>query len=149
LSKTFDGQTDQKEKWYGTDYRVRPIDAPTMQSWNQPLAPNKLKIDFPRPNVFIPSESGLRVKIKPSRTVSASSRTFEARLTPIRPPRVIRDDGPDGRWKVYFKEDDRFGLPKAFVIFQILTSVVFESPKKAALSNLLEICIADKLVGEA
>ena len=145
LSKAFEGQTDQKEKWYGTDYRVRPIPDSAMKTWKQPIAPNKLKIDFPKPNPFIPSEAGLQVKIQPSPQESAASRTFESRLTPIRPPRVIRDDGPDGRWKVYFKEDDRFGLPKAFVIFQILSNEVFGTSKKAALSNLLEICISDRL----
>ena len=145
LSKSFEGQTDQKEKWYGTDYRVRRIPDSTMDTWRRPVAPNKLKIDFPKPNAFIPSEAGLQVKIPKPPTELAANRSFESRLTPIRPPRVIRDDGPNGRWKVYFKEDDRFGLPKAFVIFQILSSNVFANAKKAALSNLLEVCVADKL----
>jgi insulysin len=145
MSKSFEGQTNQKEKWYGTDYRVRPIPEATMDAWKRPVASNKLKIDFPKPNPFIPSEAGLQVRIPKPPTIFAADRTFESRLTPIRPPKLIRDDGTDGRWKVYFKEDDRFGLPKSFVIFQILSSNVFSNARKAALSNLLEICLADKL----
>ena len=91
LSKAFEGQTDKKEQWYGTDYRVRPIPQTT------------------------------------------------------EPPRIIRDDGKDGRWTVYFKEDRIFGKPKGFVIFEILTNELFSSPKSAALANLYEITVTDKL----
>jgi hypothetical protein len=49
------------------------------------------------------------------------------------------------RWKVYFKQDDRFGKPKAYLIFQVLTKEVFASPTNAALANLFELCASDRL----
>jgi insulysin len=145
ISKGFEGQTDRKEKWYGTDYRVRPLPDVTLAAWKKPVDPKKLKLDFPKPNIFIPSESGLVARIPAPPKDVAASRTFESRMEPVRSPRVIRDDGPDGKWKVYYKEDDRFGLPKGYIVFQILSPEVFASSKKAALTNLLEICIEDKL----
>lgn len=144
LSKTFENQTDQKEKWYGTDYRVRPIPSTTLDRWTNCVRPSQLKIDYPKPNPFIPSESGLRVKIPPP-AKNGERRTFESRMVPIPPPTVIRDDGPDGRWTVHYKQDDRFGQPKAFMIFQILTKEVFSTPLRAALANFYEISVADRL----
>ena len=41
--------------------------------------------------------------------------------------------------------DDRFGQPKAFVIFQLLSKEPYSSAKNAALSNLYEFCLSDKL----
>jgi insulysin len=145
LSKSFEGMTDRKEEIYGTLYRVRPVSEQALQQWNNPTPAKQLRMDFPRPNPFIPTEIGLRVKVPPSadiRQERASDRTFESRLTPMSPPRKIRQDD---KWTVYFKEDDRFGKPKAYVILQILTKQVFATAQRAALSNLLEISIADRL----
>jgi insulysin len=151
LSKTFEGQTDAKEKWYGTAYRVRPIPSSTLELWRRGVSPRLLRIDFPRPNPFLPREAGLRVKHPPQDdnssgdTASSSreaARSFESRMTPPVPPRIIRDDG---RWTVHFKEDDRFGQPKGYLIFQILTQDPYSSAKRAALSNLYEVCVSDRL----
>jgi len=38
-----------------------------------------------------------------------------------------------------------YGQPKAFVIFELLTKEVYSSAKAAALSNMYEFCVADKL----
>jgi insulysin len=146
LSKTFEGRTDRKERWYGTDYNVRPIPDSILNRWKNCEQPKKLNMNFPKPNPFIPSEAGLRVKYMPAVTADKMRRkSFEERMIPITPPRIIRDDGPDGRWTVYFKQDDRFGKPKGFVVFQILTKGVFSSPMSAALADLYEICVADRL----
>jgi len=145
LSKSFESATDKKEKWYGTDYRVRPIPSSVIDQWKDPTSPRKLQIDFPPPNQFIPSETGLHVRNAAAKTLKASERTFESRMTPLVPPRVIRDDGVDGRWTVYFKEDDRFGLPKAYVVMHVLTREAFSSSKNAALANLYELCVSDRL----
>jgi insulysin len=144
MSKTFEGKTDKQEKWYGTNYSVRPVPPVTLEKWRNPATAKSLKIDFPRPNAFIPTEAGMRVRIPP-RKESTVVRDLQTRLTPIPPPSIVREDGPGGRWTVHFKEDDRFGQPKAFVIFQLLTPEVFSSPKNAALSNLYEICVSDRL----
>ena len=142
-SKTFEGLSDQRERWYGTDYRVRQIPESTLKSWTECPPARKLKMAYPKPNAFIPSEAGLVVKQIPLRQVL--ERTFESKLESVPPPRVIRDDGPEGRWTVYYKQDDRFGLPKAYLIFQILTKEVQSTAEGAALGNLFELCISDRL----
>jgi insulysin len=145
LSKTFENETDKMEKWYGTAYRVRPIPAAMLEKWRFAVRAEGIKVDFPRPNQFIPTEYGLRVLRVPAETSKAAKRTFESRMLQVPPPKILRDDGPDGSWRVYFKQDDRFGLPKGYIVFQVVTSEAFSSPKRAALANLFEICIADRL----
>ena len=145
MSKTFVGATKDKEEWYGTDYSVEAIPQSTLMKWRNSAKPKSLGIDFPKPNVFIPSEDGLKVKFPPPAVDRLRKRTFEERIKPLPAPQVIRDDGPNGKWTVYFKPDKRFGQPKAFVIFQLLTSEVYSSAKNAALSNFYEFCVTDKL----
>lgn len=144
LSKSFKGETNQVEEWYGTNYRVDPISEATMERWRNGIQPQKLGISYPKPNPFIPSEQGLQVKFPSSKSANRP-RTFEDRMAAIPPPRIIRDDGSDGRWTVYYKADDKFGQPKAFVIFQLLTKEVYSSAKAAALSNMYEFSLTDKL----
>jgi insulysin len=142
MSKSFDGLTDQQEKWYGTDYRIREVPPSTLAKWQNCEAPKKLKLDFPKPNPFIPSEEGLAVKIPRPKNGEAKKRTFEEKMQPVPPPKVVRDDG---RWTVYFKQDDRFGKPNGFLIFQLLTKEVFANPTNAALANMFELCVTDRL----
>lgn len=145
ISKSFQGRTDKKEKWYGSDYSVEPIPKSTMDQWMQAAKPQSLELDFPRPNQFIPSEAGLKIKYPPTPKDRFRKRSFEERIAPLPPPKIIRDDGPEGRLTVYYKPDDRFGQPKAFVVFQLLTKEVSSSAKKAALANMYEFSLTDKL----
>lgn len=144
LSKGFEPLADKKERWYGTKYRVSPITKSTLDRMRSPVDASMLDITYPKPNKFIPSEEGLRVKRPPPKKTN-SKRTFEARMTPVPPPRIIRDDGPAGRWTVYFKEDDRFDQPKAFVVLELLTKEAYSSPKRAALAKLYQESATDRL----
>lgn len=143
VSKTFDGQTTLRERWYGTNYNVKPIPETMLSSWRDCATPNKLRLAFPTQNQFIPSEAGLRVKIIPSSPLKAT--TIEEKLRPQEAPRLIRDDGEDGQWQVYFKEDAVFGKPQGYVVFQVLTKDVYRSSMNAALASFYEICVSDKL----
>lgn len=145
LLQSFQGKTNKKEKWYGTDFSVESVSGSTMERWEQPPSPASIGLDFPRPNKFIPSEMGLEVKYPPASIDRFRKRSFEEKIAPLPPPEIIRDDGSEGRWTVYYKADNRFGQPKAFVIFQLLTKEVSSSAKKAALANLYEFAVSDKL----
>lgn len=145
VSKTFEDKLNKKEKWYGTKYAISPVSLSTLSQWMNCKRASDLGVDYPRQNVFIPSEEGLRVK-KPISDTGSASMTMEERLTPVAPPILIRDDGPDGKWTVYFKQDDRFGQPKAYIIFELLTKDVYASPEKAALASLYQVSANDKLV---
>ncbi len=145
MSKTFEGKANKREKWYDTKYSVKPVSASLSNQWNNCASAKSLGIDYPGPNPFIPSEDGLRVKkpVKNSETLETLS--FEERMKPITPPTIIRDDGDGGRWTVYYKQDDRFGKPKAIAIFQLLTKEVYDSPKSAILSKLYQVAVSDRL----
>lgn len=145
FSKSFEGKTNQSEKWYGTAYSSKPISAESLEKWNNCYSASNVGMSFPGKNQFIPSEAGLRVKKPVKKVNEAKSRSFEERMKPITPPTLIRDDGIDGRWSVHFKQDDRFGEPKAFFIFQLLTSKCYSSPKSAVLAQLYQTCAIDSL----
>ena len=144
MSKGFEPLADKREKWYGTKYRVTPVTQETLDRMRSPVDAAMLDIVYPKPNLFIPSEEGLRVKRPPAKKKNAK-RSFESRMTPVPPPKIIRNDGPEGRWLVYFKEDDRFDQPKAFVVLQLLTKEVYSSPKRAVLAKLYQECATDSL----
>jgi insulysin len=141
FSKSFEGQTSQTEEWYGTAYNVKPVSMSALMKWNNP---SSFPLFYPRKNIFIPSESGLKVNRKPKK-VDQKALTFEEKIKRIPPPTIIRDDGDEGRWTVHFKEDDRFGKPKAFLIFQLLTDELYSSPTKAVLGMLYQQCAGDKM----
>lgn len=146
LSKDFEGKANRAEKWYGTKYGVRMISAATKDKWANSVRADLLGIAFPKPNKFIPAEKGLRVKAKAAGQVGDTrARSFEAKMKPAKPPSLIRDDGDEGRWTVYFKQDSTFDEPKAFLIFQLLTEKVYSSALQAALASLYQSAATDVL----
>lgn len=52
-SKTFEGKTDAKEKYYGTDYKVENFSLELIEKLKNPGINENLK--FPEPNEFIPT----------------------------------------------------------------------------------------------
>lgn len=147
VSKTLSVKAKKTEKWYGTKYNVSPVSMAVLNKWSNCQKAATLGIGYPRPNIFIPDEKGLVVK-KPVKDVDKVNKPvpLEERLKPIPPPTVIRDDGEGGKWTVYFKQDEKFGQPKAYAIFQLLTKDVYATPEKAALASLYQVSANDKLV---
>ena len=145
VSKSFEGKTEKSEKWYGTGYNVKRIPEQTLSAWKMSEQAPALGIYLPRPNPFIPSEKGLQVKAKVDRRQLSKSLSFEDRVKPIKPPTLILDGKDGSRWKIYYKQDDRYGQPKAYVIFELLTSEAYSSAKNVVLSQLYELCLNDSL----
>jgi insulysin len=141
VSKSFSGKTDATEKWYGTEYRVRAVPRTTLDRWQNCEPARSLRIDFPSPNKFIPSEAGLQVKYPPNGS-SARKKSFDELIVAPAPPRLVRGDD---RWTVYFKEDRQFGKPKAYVVLQLQTKEPYASPKNAAMASLYELSVTDSL----
>ncbi|GKY92409.1 hypothetical protein MPSEU_000211500 [Mayamaea pseudoterrestris] len=141
ISKDFEGKTTQQEVWYGTKYRARRIDDKMLENWRDAAPARTMQIDYPKPNRFIPSEAGLRVKLPVQKPIN-QKQTFEAKLRAPTAPWIIRDDD---RWTVYFKPDEQFGQPKGYVIMELVTSDVFSTPAKAATGNLFELAVSDRL----
>lgn len=146
VSKSFDGRNNKYEKWYGTRYNVKPISASSFSQWTNCRRASDLGFGYPRPNVFIPEEKGLRLK-KPVKKKDETNGALSIadRLKPILPPQVIRDDGDGGRWTVYYKQDETFGQPKAYAVFELLTKDAYSTAKKAALASLYQVSANDRL----
>eukprot|EP00956_Cyclotella_meneghiniana_P027144 scaffold60314_cov74-Cyclotella_meneghiniana.AAC.3 len=98
FSKSFQGKTKQVEKWYGTEYNIRSIPVSTLMVWENCAPAERFGMAYPRENVFIPSESGLRLKKNVKTNDNPKALTFDEKMKPITPPSVIRDDGKEGRW---------------------------------------------------
>ena len=86
---------DQKEKWYGTSYSYQDIPNSLLQS----LGSIKLNDNFhlPHPNEFIPSQFSILGKKSES---------------PLTHPYLIKDNE---KVQVWFKQDDRFEVPKGSI----------------------------------
>jgi len=141
VSKSFLGLTDKVEPVYGTEYRNRPISESLLKLWDSAEAASRLGMDYPRRNVFLPTESGLAFRGKMV-LAETGSRGLEERMTPVPPPEVIRSDS---RWTVRFKQDNKFGKPKAYLIFELVTGEAFVNAKDAALSQFYTVAATDAL----
>ena len=145
LSKSYEGKTDRVEKWYGTAYRVTPLSLSTQMQWKNCNSSSNLGIEFPKPNPFIPSEEGLRLKRQVDRKKLSMALSFDDRIKPLVAPVLIKNKNENSRWSIWFKQDDRYGQPKAYVIFELVTPDAYSSPTNAVLSQLYDICLNDSL----
>lgn len=99
---------DQQEKWYGTPYRVDPLEPAYLEHLKN-LAPNP-DLALPEPNVFIPDSFDVEKK-----TVD----------TPLKFPHLIRNQK---QLKVWYKKDDTFWTPKADVRLYFQAPITYASP---------------------
>ncbi|KAH7911404.1 Metalloenzyme, LuxS/M16 peptidase-like protein [Hygrophoropsis aurantiaca] len=115
----------QKEKWYGTGYRVeRWQEAFTQQA----QAPNDIvELYLPGPNEFIPSN--LEVDKRDT-------------SEPLKRPHLIRQTPLSTVWH---KKDDQFWLPKANVVMEIRSPMANSSPRAAVLTRLFSELVGDAL----
>ena len=99
VSQDFPGGWDQKEKWYGTEYKSSKIPEDFLSqirdAFENPTRPAELH--FPRKNQFIPA----RLEVEKKEIA-----------TPQKAPNIIRDD--EGV-RIWHKKDDQFWVPKANV----------------------------------
>ncbi|KFQ81962.1 Insulin-degrading enzyme, partial [Phoenicopterus ruber ruber] len=94
VSKSFEGKTDQTEDWYGTQYKQEAI---SDEKWQNADLNGKFKL--PMKNEFIPTN----FEILP----------LEKDATQY--PALVKDTAMS---KLWFKQDDKFFLPKACLNFE-------------------------------
>lgn len=93
----------ETEKFYGVKYSQTEIAKSTYRGWEQPDSASLPGWHLPEPNKFIPQNFALAWPQMERVTASAL------------PPELIRNDE---RWRVFFKADRAFGVPKATFILQ-------------------------------
>ncbi|GBE85090.1 Putative zinc protease [Sparassis crispa] len=115
----------ESEKWYGTQYSVRRIDASFI---DKAQAPNEnVELFLPSPNLYIPENLTVeRLEIS----------------SPAKFPTCIRRTAIFALW---YKKDDQFWAPKAELRVDIRSPVAYGTPRQAVLTRLLVDLVEDAL----
>ncbi|XP_044152189.1 insulin-degrading enzyme isoform X2 [Bufo gargarizans] len=124
VSKSFEGKTDQTEEWYGTQYKEEAIPADAIENWQK--ADINGKFHLPMKNEFIPTN----FEIVP----------LEKDATPC--PALVKDTAMS---KLWFKQDDKFFLPKACLNFEFFSRYLYADPLHCNMTYLFLRLLKDDL----
>ncbi|XP_039527694.1 insulin-degrading enzyme isoform X2 [Pimephales promelas] len=124
VSKSFDGQTDRTEEWYGTQYKQEAITDEVIKKWQNADLNGKFKL--PMKNEFIPTN----FEIYPLEKDSPSA------------PTLIKDTAMS---KVWFKQDDKFFLPKACLNFEFFSRYLYADPLHCNMTYMFLRLLKDDL----
>ena len=131
ISREFPGDWDQKEKWYGTQYKYEKIPDDFMEELkkaSETSASDRIpELHLPHKNNFIPSQ--LEVEKKEV-------------AEPATAPRLLRNDNMARTW---WKKDDTFWVPQANVIACLRTPLLDLTAKSTALGRLYTELVRDAL----
>jgi insulysin len=131
VSRDFPGDWDQKEKWYGTEYRAEKIPedflAELSEALNTPPGQQLPALHLPHKNQFIPTKLEVEKKEVEKPAIA---------------PRVIRNDQIARTW---WKKDDTFWVPKANLIVNMKNPIVFASAKNSVKTKLFTDLVRDAL----
>ncbi|PWN53939.1 hypothetical protein IE53DRAFT_76240 [Violaceomyces palustris] len=118
---------DQKEKWYGTEYKLSPLPKQLVE-----FKPTDFEdLALPGPNSFIPSNFETFGKLA----------TSEGRK-PTKRPQLLANTPLTRLWH---KRDDQFGLPKANVFFLLRSRLIDATPNNAVKTRLFVELVKDAL----
>ncbi|XP_059421799.1 insulin-degrading enzyme isoform X1 [Carassius carassius] len=124
VSKSFEGQTDRTEEWYGTQYRQEAITDDAIKKWQNADLNGKFKL--PMKNEFIPTNFEIYPLEKDSPSV----------------PALIKDTAMS---KVWFKQDDKYFLPKACLNFEFFSPFAYVDPLHCNMAYLYLELLKDSL----
>ncbi|RHZ61222.1 hypothetical protein Glove_349g91 [Diversispora epigaea] len=124
ISQSFN-DLDQREKWFGTEYKLEQINPEFLEELKNLNSNPELKI--PSPNEFIPTN-------------------FETHkqdvITPITQPDLIKQTSLT---KVWHKKDDTFWVPKADVRFLLRSPLAYSTPLHSVKTGLYVNLLNDAL----
>uniref|UniRef100_A0A671RB78 Insulin-degrading enzyme n=1 Tax=Sinocyclocheilus anshuiensis TaxID=1608454 RepID=A0A671RB78_9TELE len=124
VSKSFEGQTDRTEEWYGTQYKQEAITNEAIKKWQNADLNGKFKL--PVKNEFIPTKFEIYPLEKDSPSV----------------PTLIKDTAMS---KIWFKQDDKFFLPKACLNFEFFSPFAYVDPLHCNMAYLYLELLKDSL----
>ncbi|KAF5005938.1 hypothetical protein FDECE_7652 [Fusarium decemcellulare] len=131
VSRNYPGNWDQKEKWYGTEYRHEKIPEDLMEQIRKAasLSPaNRLDaLHLPLRNRFIPE----RLEVEKTDVKE-----------PALCPRVVRNDSIARTW---WKKDDTFWVPRANVFVSLQTPLIYVSAENNVKTRLFTDLVRDAL----
>lgn len=121
---------DQKETWYGTEYKLMPIPS---QLLNREGSIDEYEGMFlPKPNSFIPSTFD----------VLGAPAKGQEKPKPTKRPVLAHHSALSRLWH---KKDDRFFLPKANIFLALKSSLIDATPSNAVKCRMLVELIKDAL----
>jgi insulysin len=131
VSQHFPGDWDKREKWYGTEYKVEKIPRDFMDEIKEAaaMAPGQRleALHLPHHNDFIPTNFDVEKK--------------EVEKPAIE-PRLVRNDAHARTW---FKKDDTFWVPKANVIVNFRSPIIYASAATAVKTRIYTDLVKDAL----
>lgn len=132
VSQDFPGDWNNKERWYGTEYRVEKFDsefATALDKAAHSTATDRIpELHLPHPNEFIPTN--LNVEKKPTET-------------PAKAPKLIRNDKSMRTW---WKKDDTFWVPRGSVSINLRNPLTAATPACMVKSRMFCELVKDALV---
>ncbi|KAK4939060.1 metalloprotease, partial [Elasticomyces elasticus] len=131
VSPDFPGDWNQKEQWYGTEYKYERIPQDFMselvKASRASASERPPELYLPAKNEFVPSRLDVEVK---------------ETSTPLVAPKLIRNDESVRTW---FKKDDRFWVPKATINVCLRSPLVNVSPLAAVTTQIYKELVQDSL----
>lgn len=114
VSQDYPGDWDQKEKWYGTEYKVEKIPQDFLSGIQKALeatsSTRTSDVHMPHKNEFVPTRLSVEKKEVDD---------------PAKTPKLIRHDD---RVRLWFKKDDRFWVPKGTLHVTLRNPQVWAMP---------------------
>jgi len=130
VSQEYPGDWDQRERWYGTEYKVEkiPLDAQAdvRRALTASAKERPQELHLPHKNEFIPTKLDVeKVEVK----------------EPAKTPKLLRNDDVVRLW---WKKDDTFWVPKANVNVVLRNPLTYATP-----ANYLKTVLFVNLVKDA
>lgn len=135
ISKKFEGKTDEKEVWYGTDYHKEKIGSKHLERYGNAKAIPEFHM--PDKNDFIPTNFNLFEPEKKS-AVAANETGRPCHTL----PELLKSDQLT---RIWYKQDDEFHLPKCCVLLQFRSPLVYSDPLNASLAYMYVDLLRDSL----
>uniref|UniRef100_W5MUL2 Nardilysin a (N-arginine dibasic convertase) n=1 Tax=Lepisosteus oculatus TaxID=7918 RepID=W5MUL2_LEPOC len=115
LSPDNEGRCELKEKWFGTQYSVEEIDKEWSKSWSADFELNP-DLHLPAENMFIATDFTLKASDCPDTEY---------------PIRILNNE----KGCLWFKKDNKFKIPKAYIRFHLISPLIQQSPEKLIASS--------------
>ncbi|KAH8276628.1 hypothetical protein KR044_000187, partial [Drosophila immigrans] len=113
---------DKQEEWFGTEYTSIPMPAKWQQLWNEADAKSLPDLFLPEPNRFVAQDFTLHWHKSGKPEV------------PEAPKKLLHND----ICELWFRADDKYELPEAFMTFYLISPLQRKSAKNDAMCALYE-----------
>ncbi|KAM9762685.1 LOW QUALITY PROTEIN: nardilysin b [Menidia menidia] len=129
LSPENEGRCPLREKWFGSSYSCEDIPEEWTQRWSGDFQLNP-DLQLPAENRFIATDFTLK-------TADCPDTEF--------PVRIVTSE----RGSLWYKKDNKFKIPKAYIRFNLISPLIQESPENLVLFDIFVNILAHNLAEPA